>query len=493
MQRLDRGPRSQEREPGAVTPAGPRAPRSSGTRPSVPSRWVALGLLAGAQLMLVLDVTVVNVALPDIGAALHLHRSELPWVLTIYTLFFGGLMLLGGRIADLLGARRMTLAGLAMFTASSLLCALSRDAAMLLAGRSLQGLGAALMSPAALATVMTLFTGASRGKALGVWSALAGAGSALGVILGGVLTTEAGWRWVFAINVPIGLPLLIAIPLATPARHRTEAAERGLDIPGAALVTAGTGAAIYGLINAGSHGWSAASTVLPLLLGATIWAAFAVLERRARRPLLTVGLLGRRAVLAGSFLMLAATGLLVGGFFLASFALQHVHHYSAVHVGVAFLPVAVATIAGAQTGSQALTRVSARIVAVTGLALAAAGYAIAAHWAQPAPMVTGLSIAALGIGATFVTAFTASLTDAAPAEAGLRSALVSTFHELGGAAGVAVLSSAAGAGLVTAHLASHDFARAFTIGLAAAAVSVAIAAALVPAVHRTPAGDAPTP
>ena len=489
MQRLDRRPGARPRGPAAITPAGRRAPRTPGTRSHVRSRWVALGLLASAQLMLVLDVTVVNVALPDIGAALHLHRSELPWVLTIYTLFFGGLMLLGGRIADLFGARRLTLIGLALFTASSLLCGLSQDAAMLLVGRALQGLGAALMSPAALATVMMLFPGPGRGKALGVWSALAGVGAALGVILGGVLTSEAGWRWVFAINVPIGAALLIAIPLATPARHGPGTEERGLDVPGAMLVTAGTGAAIYGLINVGSRGWSAASTVIPLVLAAAIWAAFAVFERRVGRPLLAIGLLRRRAVLAGSFLMLAATGLLVGGFFVGSFALQHAHHYSALHVGLVFLPIAVATIVGAQTGSQALTRVNARIVAITGLALAAAGYAIAAHWAQPVAMVTGLSIAALGIGATFVTAFTASLADAAPAEGGLRSALVNTFHELGGAAGVAVLSSAAGAGLVTAHLASHDFARAFTVGAVGAAVSVAIAAALVPAVLRKPAGD----
>jgi len=445
---------------------------------------VALALLASAQLMLVLDVTVVNVALPDIGAALHLQRGELPWVMTIYTVFFGGLMLLGGRIADVFGARRLTLAGLALFTASSLLCGLSRDAATLLAGRSLQGLGAALMSPAALATVMTLFPGPGRGKALGVWSALAGVGSALGVILGGVLTSEAGWRWVFTINVPIGVALLIAIPLAVPARRLPGTVQRGLDVPGAVLVTAGTGAAIYGLINVGSHGWAAVSTVLPLVLAIAIWTVFALLERRVRRPLLTVGLLRRRAVLAGSFLMLAATGLLVGGFFLGSFALQHAHDYSALHVGLAFLPIAVATVAGAQAGSQVLTRVNARIVAVTGLALAAAGYGIAARWPQPAEMVAGLSIAALGIGATFVTAFTTSLTDADPAEGGLRSALVNTFHEFGGAAGVAVLSSAAGAGLVAAQLSSHDFARAFAVGAVCAAAALAIAAALVPAVRR---------
>jgi EmrB/QacA subfamily drug resistance transporter len=471
-----------------MTSTMPRAAGERGRRSFARSRWMALALLASAQLMLVLDVTVVNVALPDIGTALHLQRSELPWVMTIYTVFFGGLMLLGGRVADLLGARRMTLAGLALFTASSLLCGLSGNAAALLAGRSLQGLGAALMSPAALAAVMTLFTGADRGRALGVWSALAGAGSALGVILGGVLTSAAGWRWVFAINVPIGVALLVAIPLVVPARPGPGPAGRGLDVPGAVLVTAGTGAAIYGLINVGGHGWAAASTLLPLGLAGLIWAAFALLERRVRRPLLALGLLRRRAVLAGSFLMLAATGLLVGGFFLASFALQHAHGYSALHVGLVFLPVAVATVAGAQGGTQVLARVNARIVAVTGLALAAAGYGIAARWPQPGPMVAGLSIAALGIGATFVTAFTASLGDADPAEAGLRSALVNTFHELGGAAGVAVLSSAAGAALVMARLGDHDFARAFAVGAVCAAVALAIAAALVPAVRRRPAG-----
>src|SRR6516225_3434750 len=210
-----------------------------------------------------------------------------------------------------------------------------------------------------------------------------------------------------------------------------------------------------------------------------------MVEHRARRPLLSVGLLGQRAVLAGGFLMLAATGLLVGGFFVGSFALQRSHHYSALHVGLAFLPVAVAIIAGAQAGSRVLAVVNARLVAVTGLALAAAGYTVAAHWAQPAATVTGLSIAALGIGATFVTAFTASLADAAPAEAGLRSALVNTFHELGGAAGVAVLSSAVGAGLAAARLASHDFTRAFTVGAVIATIAVVTAAVLVPAVRRS--------
>lgn len=464
---------------------------TTATRPDSRARWAALALLATAQLMLILDVTVVNVALPDIGSSLHLRRSELPWVMTIYTLFFGGLMLLGGRIADLFGARRSTLLGLAVFTASSLLCGLSTSADMLLVGRSLQGIGAALLSPAALATVMTLFTGSDRGKALGIWSTISGVGSALGVILGGTLTSGAGWRWVFAINVPIGAALLVAIPLAAPLRRPSAGTRTGLDVPGATLVTAGTAAAIYGLINVGSHGWTAMSTLLPLALAITIWAGLAKVEGRVSYPLLTVALLVRRPALAGSFLMLAATALMVGGFFVGSFALQHAHGYSALHVGVAFLPIAAATVIGAHTASRLLARVTARVTAVFGLALTAAGYAICASWAQPVTLVTGLSVATLGIGATFVTAFTAALTDAPPAEGGLRSALVNTFHELGGAAGVAVLSSVAGAGLITVRVSSHDFTRAFTVGAALAAVSVAVAAVLVPTVLRKPAAGAP--
>ena len=449
------------------------------------NRWVALGLLASAQLMLVLDVTVVNVALPDIGRALRLQRSALPWVMTTYTLFFGGLMLLGGRIADMVGARRLTLIGLAVFTASSLLCGLSGGPDMLLLGRSMQGIGAALMSPAALATVMTLFTDSARGKALGVWSAISGIGSAVGVILGGVLTSVAGWRWVFAINVPIGVALLVAIPLVAPASRPSLGKHSSLDAPGAILVTAGTGAAIYGLINVGSRGWTATTTLLPLLLALAIWTVFAVVEGRARNPLLNVALLARRPTLGGSFLMLIATGLMVGGFFLGSFALQHAHGYSALHVGLAFLPMAIATIAGAQTATKALARVNARTVAIAGLTLAAGGYAIAAEWTQSVTLITGLSVATLGIGATFVTAFTAALSDVPSAEGGLRSALVSTFHELGGATGVAVLSSVAGAGLIAANVSTHDFSRAFTVGAAIAAVAVAIAAVVVPKVVRT--------
>jgi EmrB/QacA subfamily drug resistance transporter len=481
-----------------VTGAGPETSRAAGQR-----RAAVLALLAAAQLMLILDVTVVNVALPDIGVSLRLDRGELPWVMTAYTVCFGGLMLLGGRIADRYGARRLTLAGLAVFTAASLLSGLAAGPAWLIAGRALQGTGAALLSPAALAMVMAMYTGRDRTRAIGVWSGLAGLGAALGVILGGVLTSEAGWRWIFTINVPVGIALLVTVPLVTrglavaaprPADGAGQPGEgssgagSALDLPGAVLVTAGTGAAIYGLVNAGSGGWTAPSTVTALTAAVVAWAAFAAVERRAVRPLLSVGLLRRRPVAAGSFLMLTGTGLLVGGFFLGSFSLQRADGYSALRVGLTFVPVAVAIVAGAHTAGRVLSAVSARVVATAGLSLAAAGYGLTALWPHPAQTVVGLSVAAFGIGGCFVTAFTASLTDAPAAEGGLRSALVNTFHELGGAGGVALAATIAGAALTAGHPAPAAFRAAFAAGAAGAVAAAAIALWLVPAVLRG-AGD----
>ena len=453
------------------------------TRTSSRSRWLVLGLLATAQLMLVLDVTVVNVALPDIGRSLGLGQGVVPWVMTTYTLAFGGLMLLGGRIADQLGTRRVLLTGLVVFTAASLLCGSAHSAQALLAGRVAQGIGAAILSPAALALVLRRFTGADRGRALGVWGALAGLGSALGVILGGVLTSAVGWRWIFVINVPIGVLLLAALPfVVSPVPSRPQSERQ--DLAGAALVTAGTTAAIYGLVNVGQHGWLTASTLLPLAAAIALWIGFAFVEERAAAPLLQVKLLLARPVASGAFLMLVATGLMVGGFFLGSFALQRRYGYSALHVGLAYLPVALAVVTGAHTGSKLLTKVSARFVAVAGLLLALVGEAIAAIVDRPAGLVVGLSVAALGIGATFVTAFTAALADAGPESGGLRSAVVSTFHELGGSFGIAVLASVAGGALAAAAPTAESFRRAFTVAACIAAVGGVIAAVLVPTVFK---------
>ncbi len=461
----------------------------AGRAPRPPRRWLALVLLCLAQFMLILDVTVVNVALPDIGSSLHLDRPELTWVLTAYTLAFGGLMLLGGRLADLLGARRVVLAGLALFTAASLLSGLALNAAMLLGGRVAQGVGAALLSPSALSLVTTTFTGSERNKALGIWATIGGAGSAVGVILGGVLTSGPGWPWVFFINVPVGLLVLAALPALVPAGQPHGDRVR-VDVPGALAVTAATGAAIYGLVNVGGHGWLTPSTLAPLGAAAVLYAVFVVTERAVTAPLMDVRMLTRRPVAAAAFLMLVATGLLVGTFFLASFYLQRVRGYSALDTGLAFLPVAVAAVVGAHTASRLVARLDGRVLAAGSLALAAAGAGAAAHWPGPVTLIAGISVAAVGIGATFVTAFTTALSRIDTRQAGVGSGIINTFHELGGAIGVAVLSSIAAPSLTAADPSLAGFTRAFTF-CAIAALSAALLAALAVPAGTAPAGATP--
>ncbi|HEV8571183.1 MAG TPA: MFS transporter [Actinoplanes sp.] len=473
-----------------MTTTPTQATTDRGRLPAPPvRRWWLLALLSLAQFMLVLDVTVVNVAMPDIGADLALSRAVLPWVLTAYTLTFGGLMLLGGRAADLFGARRMLLIGLTVFVVGSLAAGLAPGAATLLTGRAAQGLGAALMSPAALAVLTTTFTGRDRSRALGVWAAIAGGGAALGVILGGLLTSGPGWRWIFFINVPTGLLLLLILPTLIPTTHRDRATRTPIDVTGAATVTLATGAVLYGLINAGTHGWAAASTLVPLALAVPLYAVFVAVERRNPAPLMPPRVLARRPVIAGSLLMLVGTGLLVGAFFLGSFYLQRQHGYTAAGTGLAFLPIALGTILGAHGGGHLVTKIDTRVLAAGSLAVAALGSALAAGAGGPVGLVLGLSVAAIGIGATFVTAFTTALTAVDPHEAGLRSGIVNTFHELGGGLGVAILSSVTAAGL-TGAASTTGFSNAFTVSAVAAAAAAVLAAFVVPSGTAT-AGTTP--
>lgn len=449
-------------------------------------RWRTLALLAVAQFMLVLDVTVVAIALPSIGADLGLDRATLTWVVTAYTLMFGGLILLGGRAADLFGARRVVMTGLAIFTASSLAAGLSLNAAMLLGGRVGQGIGAALLSPAALSIISATFHGTERNKALGIWGALGGSGAAVGVLLGGLITAGPGWEWIFYINVPIGLAVLAALPRVVPS-HRPAHQPRRIDVPGALTVTLATGAAIYGLINAGDHGWTDALTLGPLALAALLYAGFVAIERRVRAPLVDLQVLARRRVVAGAPLMLVATGLLIAGFFLGSFYLQHFQGYSALTTGLLFLPVAVGTIIGAHSAGHGIGHLGPRPVAGTGLAIAAAGAAIPAIWISPAAVVAGISVAAAGLGATFVAATTTALAEVRQHEAGLTSGIITTFHELGAAVGVAVVSTIAAASLLSGAVNVTGFSSAFTFSAAVAAVG-AVAALLVVPAGKPPAG-----
>jgi len=470
------------------TPSAPAGAVHAGT--SDRRRWWGLALLCVAQFMLILDVTVVNVALPDIGSDLHLQRATLTWVLTAYTLVFGGLMLLGGRAADAFGARPMLMTGLVVFTAASLFSGIAANGPMLLSGRAAQGVGAALLSPAALSVVSTTFEGRDRARALGVWAAIAGAGSAVGVILGGVLTADAGWRWVFLINLPVGAALLAALPRVLPAGQSRRAAHDRVDVAGAVTVTAATAAGIYGLINAGNHGWLTPSTYVPLAAAVVLYAGFVAVERMVSAPLMQMRVLVRGPVVSGALLMLVATGLLVGGFFLGSFYLQDQRGYSAVATGAAFLPIAFATIIGAHTASNAVTRLDRRVVTVVALSITAVGTAIAARWIGAAAVVAGLSVAALGLGATLVAATTSALSDVDPHEAGVRSGIVNTAHELGAAVGVAALSSVAAASLAVGSLSLTGFTRAFTASSVAALVAAVLAAMFVPA-GKAPEGAMP--
>ncbi|PWI12827.1 MFS transporter [Streptomyces sp. Act143] len=447
--------------------------------PVDPRRWAALTVICVAQFMLILDVTVVNVALPDMASDLHLDRAALTWTVTAYTLCFGGLMLLGGRLADALGARRTLLAGLALFTAASLVTGLADSAAMLLGGRIAQGVGAALLSPAALSIVTTTFHGAERNKALGVWAAVGGSGAAAGVLIGGALTDGPGWQWVFYINVPIGLAVLAVLPALVPARAPQPVR---LDVPGALLVTAGTGSLIYGLVKTGDAGWGGTATLVPLAAAVVLYAGFGVAERASRAPLMDLRMFTRRPVLAGAFLMLVATGLLIAYFFLGSVHLQHVRGFSPLKTGLLFLPVAVATGVGAHLGSRLVGRVGSRAVAVTGMVIAAAGSVpltrVSAAGSAYTGLLPGFVVACLGLGAVFVTATTTALGMVDRHEAGLASGVVNTFHEVGGSIGVAVVSTIAASGIDSGS--AGGFRDAFTACTVAAAASAAVSLGLVP-------------
>ncbi|WP_432117780.1 MFS transporter [Streptomyces sp. bgisy032] len=458
---------------GAAHASAPTAP------PPDPRRWTALALVCLAQFMLILDVTVVNVALPDMAADLDLGRTTLTWAVTAYTLCFGGLMLLGGRLADALGARRTLLAGLAVFTAASLVAGLAGNAPVLLGGRIAQGVGAALVSPSALSIVTTTFHGAERNRALGVWAAIGGSGAAAGVLAGGALTSGPGWHWVFYVNVPVGLLVMAALPAVVAARAPRPAR---LDLPGALLVTGGTGALIYGLVEAGDSGWADPAALLPLAGAVVAYGLFAVVERASRAPLMDLAMFTRRAVLAGAFLMLVATALLIAFFFLGSVYLQHVRGFSPLRTGLFFLPVAVATGVGAHLGSRLVGRIGSRTTAVAGMAIAAAGTVPLTRLPDTgsvyAALLPGFAVASLGIGAVFVTATTTALAMVEHHEAGLASGVVNTFHEVGGSIGVAVVSTVAASGIERGT--AGGFADGFTVCAVAAAAGAAVALGLVP-------------
>jgi EmrB/QacA subfamily drug resistance transporter len=407
------------------------------------SRWPLLAVLAVAQLMVILDISAVNVALPDMARDLSIDRADVGWAITSYSLIFGSLLLLGGRTADLLGRRRVFLAGVSVFTVSSLASALAASAGALFAARAGQGLGAAMLSPAALSIIMAAFSeGRERTRALGVWGAVGGAGAAIGVLLGGTLTELVDWRAIFFINLPVGLVLAAGALKIVPA-DAGPPRWRGLDLRGAALATVSFGALVYAISQASDAGWTSTQTLGIGAAGIAGLGAFAALELRTARPLLRVQRLADRAVGGGILMMVVASAVLFGSFLLTSLYMQNVLGTGPMETGLAFLPLAVATAAGAHLASNLVRHVGVRIPMAGAFAVAAGGLLLLsgadAQGSYLADLLPGMLITGVGLGVALVGVAVSVLTGAPDDETGMLAGLNTTGHEIGGSLGIAVL------------------------------------------------------
>jgi EmrB/QacA subfamily drug resistance transporter len=436
----------------------PPAPRDD-RRP-----WTLLILLCAAQFMVILDATIVNVALPSIRRALGFAPTELEWVVTAYVLTTGGLLLLGGRAADLLGRRRVFLAGLTLFTAASLASGLAPDSGMLIASRAAQGAGAALLSPAALSIVTTSYAGEQRTRALSTWGAIGGAGAAAGVLLGGMLTTWLGWRAVFFVNVPTGLATGVIAVRVIPRGPTTpiSATLRRLDLPGAATLVTGLVVLVYAVQGAAAHGWGSVRTLGLLAVAAGLLAGFAAIERRAPHALIAPSIWRLRSLVSSAAVMLGVTAILVGTSFLNTLFFQNVLGDSALKTGLEFLPGILTVGVAAHLGPKLLVRFGSRAVIVAGLALAAAGdlllSAAPADAAYLTDLLPGFLLLGLGVGFAFVSISVSAMSDVGDDQAGVASGRITTAHDLGAAAGVSIFSAVAfgsgaagGAGLLTGY------------------------------------------
>jgi EmrB/QacA subfamily drug resistance transporter len=452
--------------------------------------WTTLILLGAAQFMVVLDITVVNVALPSIGAELDFADGDLQWVVTSYVLLAGGLLLLGGRAADLLGRKSVFLAGLTLFTLASLASGLAESPAMLVGSRAAQGLGAALLTPAALSIVATTYTGSQRTTALTAWAAIGSAGAAAGMLFGGMLTTWAGWESVFLINVPVGIAAGVLGVRILPSSRPSSRASARLDLAGAASVVGGLVVLVYALEETAEQGWGSAQTLVLLGLSLGLFAGFARIERRVEHPLVPPATWRTGKLVGGAALMMGATAILVGSFFLNSLYLQHVMGASALETGFAFLPIAVAIALAGHLAAHAMGHAGSRATAVIGLVLMSGASALLAAAPDDASYVTnllpGFLLLGLGAGLVFPSASVTGMSEVDHESAGLASGLMTTAHEVGAALGVAALSAIAAAG-TSAGFAS-GYSDAFAAASGTAAVLGAVAAFTLPAVR--PAADA---
>ncbi|HYI19206.1 MAG TPA: MFS transporter [Solirubrobacteraceae bacterium] len=457
-------------------------------------KWLALALLALAQFVVVLDASIVNVALPSIGSDLDFAPEDLSWVVNGYTLFFGGFLLLGGRMADLLGRRRMFVAGLVLFAAASLAGGLATTPGMLIGARAVQGLGAALLSPAALALVTVMFTeGAERNKAMGVWGAVAGSGGAAGVLLGGVLTEYAGWEWVLFVNVPIGLAAAFFATRLLPESKTTGTST--FDVAGAVSVTAGLSLLVYTLVDANDAGWTSGQTLGLGAVALAFLAAFVVIELRSKAPLVPFGIFKRRTITGTNIVALLVAMALFSMFFFVSLYMQMVLGYDALEAGLAYLPLAVGIIISAGVASSLVTRVGFKPVLIAGLVLTAAGLVWFAQVSVGGDYLSDILfpslLAAVGLGFAFVPMTIGAVSGVSSQEAGLASGLINTSQQIGGALGLAILVSiansktddlmraAGGDQAALPNALTEGFQTAFLVGAVFAVVGAVLAATLI--------------
>jgi EmrB/QacA subfamily drug resistance transporter len=409
-----------------------------------PRRWKALAVVCAAYFMTILDVAIVNVALPTIGKDLNFSRDNLQWVVTAYAITFGGFLLLGGRAADILGRRRVFLTGVVLFTTASLFCGLAWSEGVLIAARAIQGFGAAVISPAALSIITTTFEeGAERNKALGVWGAMGGSGAAVGVLLGGVLTKYAGWEWIFFINVPVGV---IAFLLA-PRFVRESRDERSTtpDIAGAITVTAGIALLVYAVSNAPVHGWGSGWVITRLVVAVLFLVAFLVIESRVKEPLMPFSIFRIRTVAGANATAFMLGAVTFSNFFILTLFVQQVWHYSALKTGVTFAVTAVSAVLWAGLAQFLTTKIGAKPVMIVGFVAFAIGIflytQIASDGSFAGDLLPGYIVVGFALPFTFIPISVAALAGVQAHEAGLASGLFNTSQQVGGAIGVAVVSS----------------------------------------------------
>jgi EmrB/QacA subfamily drug resistance transporter len=410
-------------------------------------RWTALILLCVAQFVVVLDASIVNVALPSIGKGLHFSDQDLPWVVNAYVIAFGGFLLLGGRAADLLGRRRVFMAGLLVVAGASLAAGFASTQGQLIAARAAQGLGAAIISPSALSIVTTLFhDGAERNKALAAWGAVAGSAGAVGVLLGGILTESLGWEWVLWVNVPVALIALAFTPGLIP-ESRSESTTRHFDAAGAVTVTAGLSVLAYAFLDAASAGWGSTKIVGLLALSVALLGAFVAIERRSESPLVPFRIFRLRTLTGANVVGVLLGASLFSMFFFISLYMQQVLGYSPIHAGLSYLPLAITIIIAAGIGGQLVTRYGFKPILAAGMLFVTIGLAwfsqIAVHGSFVSDILGPSVLAAMGLGFGFVTSTIAAVSGVKDREQGLASGLINTSQQIGGALGLAVLTTIA--------------------------------------------------